>query len=498
MKKPSDIYSTGRKSPGARVTLVNPLDEPRGALSYMTADRVQAIFAAAEAGDMDDYYALARDLMVAHSHLQSELAGVKLDVIGEELVFTAAADDDQPAADAADFCEQQILACPTAIAAFNRLLQAIILPVSVVEKVYAPDGAGYRLAELVPVPMRLLDFRSGTIRIYQTDGAGRRLTVSDEVDPERYIVHRSSLLDEPDIYGGLLRSIVWWCLFSLMDRSWWVRFLERYGSPFLVGKYDPDRPEDRAVLESAFAYAVKIGGLVVSDSTAVEIQQAQSSNADAFEKFHQVACREITKALTGHTATSEAQGAALGSGVNDTADSKRAARRKWNARALCTTLRDQLCEQLLRLNGLPGIPPMLTFGGVSPAEMAAHATLLGSLRTAGLQLTDDGVLQTSRRFGLDLQRQAGGGVGFPSFAVNSIPAPQAAVDTLSVDASAILARLGRERAAGLLQEVRNATSPADLQERLAAWAASLNPSELAALQDSSSAAALNGLLASAP
>ena len=91
------------------------------------------------------------------------------------------------------------------------------------------------------------------------------------------------MLTTPDNRGGPMRSLVFWWLLSSMGRDWWARFLDKYGSPFLVGKYDQADDASRGVLERAFQWAVRVGGIVVSKQTEVEIIQASASQSgDAF------------------------------------------------------------------------------------------------------------------------------------------------------------------------------------------------------------------------
>ena len=64
----------------------------------------------------------------------------------------------------------------------------------------------------------------------------------------------------------------------------------------MLGKYNTGDDESRSVLERAFGYAVKIGGLVVNRDTEVEIQQAMTQQAgEAYEKFIEIANREMSK-----------------------------------------------------------------------------------------------------------------------------------------------------------------------------------------------------------
>jgi len=113
-----------------------------------------------------------------------------------------------------------------------------------------------------------------------------------------------------------MRSIVFWWLLSVMDRDWWARALERFGSPFIVARYDQADDKTRSKLEIALSMATRLFGVVVSKETEIELKEAASSQSgDAFDKFHTVCQREKSKHILGQTLSSEAQGTGLGSGV---------------------------------------------------------------------------------------------------------------------------------------------------------------------------------------
>jgi phage gp29-like protein len=485
MKKPTNIYAVPDRK-GGQVTIVNLKDEPSSILSYITADRVASILRAAEGGNMADMWTLYRDLVSSHSHLLTEVGKRILAVVGQRRVITPADPKSPPDQAASDFVRDALDACPGITKSLAHLLSSFVYPVSVAEKVYRPgDGRRYHLAGLVPVPHRLLDYRDGRLRILDTDpSTGKTLSTAHDPDPARYLIHRGSLLDLPDTFGGPFRSILWWCMLSLLDRTWWARFLERYGAPFLLGRYNADDDQSRTVLESAFSFATRIGGLVVTKDTEVEIKEASaSSSGEAYEKFLSICNREVSKLILGQTLSSEAQTTGLGSGTATIQEQVRQDIRDYDASTLGETLRDQLFTQLCAINGLRGSPPAISWGGMTVAETKAQADLLTSLATAGLELADDGISELSGAANLKLQRKAAP----PTFGLNALSAApfdplstqQAAADQIARSGAAALLQAFRGRHADIPRIIALSTSSADCQARIAAHLADRPPAEVA-------------------
>lgn len=392
--------------PQVRQVWMNPRQQQTGLAARADATMIHAMFDAADGGNPQELFAFYEEIMLGDSHLQAEFGKRKLSILGDPMTVlpknkTAAAGT------AAAFVEAQLEGCAGFTQACAHLLDATIWPVAVLEKVYRPRaGGGFDLAELVPVSHQLLDFSTGTLRIKLTrDGMPQTETV--EADPRRYIIHRGHLLSIPDWRGGPLRSLVWWWLLSTMDREWWSRFLERYGSPFLVGKYDQADDASRGVLQSAFAYATKIGGLVVSRETSVElVQAAAGASGDAYEKFLSICQREKSKLVIGQTLSAESQPLGIGGGASGLHSQVRNDIRQFDALTLGKTLADGLFAQILEANGIAAPVPKLNWGGEDTDAQAALGELLSKLHTAGFDVTDEGLTIVSERLGLPLQRVA--------------------------------------------------------------------------------------------
>jgi len=394
--------------------------EPPSIAQQLNVDRLYAITTAAEAGNTRDLFTLYRDLIATDSHTQAETAKRKLAVMGDR--WTIHPWDKQQPADkqAADLIEKTIHNCPSWKTACIHLLDASLYPVAVCEKIYQPAPGGFSLKALVPVPHYLLDYTTGRMRISDVDPhTGTILPTTHDPSPERYIIHRGHLLTSPDTWGGPMRSILYWWLLGAMSRDWWARYLDRYGSPFLIGHYPQGDDKSRNILRTAFSVATKLGGLVVTDKTRVEIQQAATgATGDAYEKFITICNREKSKLILGQTLSADSQPTGLGSGVANMQEGVRQDIRMWDAASLADTIRTQLFEQHLAINNTEATTPTITWGSISIEELKAKADLLAALKNAGYRMTEDEIGIFSEEVGMSLERDpqaAPGGGGMRPF-----------------------------------------------------------------------------------
>lgn len=400
--------SAGRREdiPTHPVSTVSALMEPPAMALNMDAGRILAVVSEAEAGSTRNLFSLYRDVILVDSHIQSEWTKRKLAVLGDTISVLPF--DKKVAADVktAEAVNSAITGCKAFKMACSHMMDSSLYPVAIVEKVYAPVQSGYAIANLVPVPHHLLDWTAGKLQIFDVDPVtGFIMGTKHDPDPSRYIVHKGNLLTAPDNWGGPMRSILFWWLLSAMSREWWSRFLDRYGSPFLVGKFADT--EGKNLLERAFSMATRLGGIVCSRDTSIEIQKVSTNDSgDAYEKFLSICQREKSKLIIGQTLSSEAQPTGLGSGVSSLQGAVRDDIRKFDAMMLSDTLIHQLITQFCQINNLPGRIPKIVWGSQSNEDIRSIGTLLQSFAAAGMELSDAGITQMSENTGYSLQRRA--------------------------------------------------------------------------------------------
>jgi phage gp29-like protein len=242
--------------------------------------------------------------------------------------------------------------------------------------------------------------------LWPIDEAGRIIydaARATPLDPVRHLVHRGHLLQEHrDNWGGPGRAVLFWWLLRGLGRDWFARFMERYGSPFPVGKTDAEDPEAVALLQTAFSLATKIGGLVIDQDDAVELKEAVvAGGAQGHQIWHNVCNDAISKAITGYKSSDKPAG--LNAGQSDFQGKVREDIRRFDEGTLGETLRKQLFERFKRFNGLTG-EVMVVFGGLSDEDAVSFANLVKTLKEAGWEPTDEAVESMQEKVGIELQR----------------------------------------------------------------------------------------------
>jgi len=203
-----------------------------------------------------------------------------------------------------------------------------------------------------------------------------------------------------------MRSLIYWWLASVANRDWWVRFLDRFGIPFMVGKYTSGATEDRNILLAAMSQSTRTFGIAISRDTEMELLEATKTGADVLGTFMSVAQKEKSKLIVGQTLSATADATGMGSGVADLQSDVREDIRKHDGSMLAETIRDQLLVQLCAINRLPGRAPYIMFGKASNAEIKATTDALAAATAAGLEPDDDALEPLSETIGFTLRRSS--------------------------------------------------------------------------------------------
>jgi len=199
--------------------------------------------------------------------------------------------------------------------------------------------------------------------------------------------------------SGLARLAVWNWLFKAYTQRDWAIFTQTYGQPIRVGKYGPGADEkDRNTLFRAVA---NIGGdcaAIIPESMMIEFVEAKSigSSTDHYERRSDWLDKQISKAVLGQTATTDAETGGLGSGkehrevqeVIERADCK----------ALAAILNRDLIRPWIDLEFGPQAKyPRLKIARPEEEDLKHFAEAVGPLIDRGLQVSKPAVM---RKFGL--------------------------------------------------------------------------------------------------
>ena len=471
--------------------------------SQVDADELHAILGEAAQGYTRRLFALYRDIIAGDSHILGALTTRKMAVLNKPMQVQPV--DAKNAADVAtaEACKAMLDRIPNLTYRLAELLDSALYPVSVMEKSWKPadvPGLRYDLATLKHQDAQLLDYRDHVMKLEAVDPHTRQPCGRFEVvDTWDFIVHRGHLMTAADNFGGPMRALLFWWLFSTQNRDWWVRFLDRFGAPFMVGRYPTGDEESRWTLESAFSAASRLFGIAVTDDTKVEVHEVSATHGDAFEKFWNTAQKEKSKLILGQTLSTEAGAQGLGNGSSDLQGEVRKDIEAFDGLLLCTTLRDQLLRQFIEINGLPGRPPIIFFGAEDAGDAKEFAETLKTAGDAGFEPTDEAVALVSQRLGFEVRRKASPqppalpGPGVKPATFDATTELLKAGDAIAANAAADLSQAFRGHLAPIAQLLRESESAADFERRVKLFYADSKPGRIAQLiQEGLTAYAANG------
>lgn len=279
-------------------------------------------------------------------------------------------------------------------------MNGLLFGYSVQEAVYELKPEGYiGLQWIGEKPMEWFEPKNDGRLIYRPDGTG----VGSEVDQvfKFFLTRRKATYQQP--YGkALLATLYWLFFFKQNGFKFWAKFLERFGTPILLGKCKDTETEDmsRALLD---AHAQSVLSIDAEDDVSILSTAGTSGTAGAaFESFNNQLIRQIQKVVLGQTLTSGTDGTGSRA-LGQVHDNVRMDKLKSDIRLVTPTLQavvDALCE----LNGWGEYKVML---GEKPkplnkdqAERDVH------LKNAGANFSKDYFI---REYGLqedDLVEQA--------------------------------------------------------------------------------------------
>lgn len=160
-------------------------------------------------------------------------------------------------------------------------------------------------------------------------------------------------------YGKPLFSQLYWpWFFRKMGWQFWMKFLERWGTPILLGR----SAGDKDAMAKALAKAVQNSVIAVGKDDAVEAL-GMGAGTPHFEAFERAVCARVQKTVLGQTLTSDAGGSSGKSGsysLGKIHNEVREDRRNADLRLITSTIQRQV-NALWVLNNLAGDAPLFKF-----------------------------------------------------------------------------------------------------------------------------------------
>lgn len=252
------------------------------------------------------YFSIMQD-----AHVIGDVRSIRGSFRSQAWRLVAGDDGDTKSIAAKELCEEWMAShAPNAIADWLEVMWqmsgAIFSGYRAHEVVWAMEGGKYLPEQVIDRPARRIVFNAG----------GEPLLISRDnmmgapFEPYRFVISRH-MADSVNPYGvALMSSCFWPWTFKTGGWRYFVKYCERHGLPWPVGRY-PMGTADTEIdaLEQAIAGMVEAGYVVAPEGTGLELLVPSSSGSMLPQQaLIELANREMSKALTGQAMVAELNG----------------------------------------------------------------------------------------------------------------------------------------------------------------------------------------------
>ena len=269
----------------------------------LSAATLKRVIDNARAGWLEDLMDLLDDILLKDAHLYAVYQTRRMAVASKPWEIVAAGDDERSRA-IADFVREAIDYADNFDELRYELTDAIGKGFAVAEIEWELKNNRLLPARFVMVPQRRFTLSDDAEELrFKTSPTDHR---GEELENGKWIVHKHTRQGSI-LASGVLVPCLWYHLFKVWTLKDWAAFLELYGTPLRVGKYDPGATDDDIkVLTEAIINIAKSAGAVVSKATEIEFIEANKrALSDIYERFENYCNREMSKCVLGQTLTTE-------------------------------------------------------------------------------------------------------------------------------------------------------------------------------------------------
>ncbi|WP_448660314.1 DUF935 domain-containing protein [Sphingomonas sp. CJ99] len=351
--------------------------------------RLTQILRAAETGDATAYLELAEEMEEKDLHYRSVLATRRLAVAQLPIRVEAAGDSSEEEADA--LIIRNWLKRLTLQAELFDILDAIGKGFSATEIIWSTSGGKWMPEKLKRRDPRFFEFDQLTGEtLLLKGGIEGHSGVPQPLPQWKFIVHEHGTKSGLTIRGGLARAAAWLYLFKNYTLKDWMTFLEVYGLPLRVGKYQNGTSEDDIrKLAQAVAQIGSDAGAVIPASMMIEFitSQGGAANPEMFQGLCTYADDQLSKAVLGQTSSSDAKAGGLGSGQANLHGEVRHDIEAFDAVTLSATLTRDLAVPMVMFNrGMRDRYPLVLIGRADPVDVKAALEAIAAGLQAGVKI----------------------------------------------------------------------------------------------------------------
>jgi phage gp29-like protein len=206
----------------------------------------------------------------------------------------------------------------------------------------------------------------------------------------KFISHVHSAKSGIPVRGGLARAVAWLWMFKNYSIKDWLSFLEMYGQPMRVGRYDVGAHEDDIrKLQFAVSQIGTDAAATYPRTMDIEFIDAKGATApaDLWQAMILFINDEISKAVLGQTSSADAKASGIGSGQSDLHGEVRDDIARADGKLLAATLNRDLVKPMIFLNfGARKKYPRIKIAKPDPVDVKSKVEAATALATLGVEI----------------------------------------------------------------------------------------------------------------
>ncbi|PIE13817.1 MAG: hypothetical protein CSA70_03630 [Rhodobacterales bacterium] len=367
--------------------------------------RLASILKSANEGNNHDFLVLAEEMEERDGHYGSVLGQRKRAVSGIDPIVKESKEVPEDVSQAV----QELIEAPAFTGMVDDCLDGIAKGYAAIEIKWHTTAERWTPAEYIRRDPRHFQFDTLT---------GRELRLREEGNDEGlelnkygWIIHRPKLKSGLVVRGGLARLAMWAFMLKQFTLQDWAAFLEVFGMPLRLGKYDDGAsPAEKRVLLRAVRDLGADAAAIIPKGMEVEFVESKGGSGNAvFKEMAEYLDKQVSKAVIGQTMTTD-EGSSRAQ--SETHDEVRGDIKVADARQLEATINEYLIKPFVGLNwGWDVKAPQVSIPVEDPEDIEALTSALGTLVPLGFKVAQADV---SDRMGFRVPDEGEAVLGMPA------------------------------------------------------------------------------------